>query len=76
MAMLHRIIREGQAQVKVYTDTLYDYVCEGPPEAAASDALWRVRRVALDGSAVQWPGGHDDYRNVATDLAAVQALFA
>ena len=76
MATLHRKIGEGLAQVTVYTDATYDYVCEGPADAALTASTWRVRRVKLDGTRVEWAQGKDDYQFPATDLSTVQALFS
>jgi len=70
------IHREGLDEVQIYTDATYTYVCEAAPGAALTAAVWRVRRVKLDGTKVEWAGDTQGYVHLATDAATVAALWS
>ena len=62
---------------KIYKDDLnsHTYVCDAEHWTALTEAKWRVQKLFLD---VDWDVEEikrtDNYDNLATDLATVQAL--
>ena len=62
----------------IYQDATYKYFGEAMPGTALTDASWRVSRMRLDNSQIQWanvdPDGNANFNNVYTDLATVAAM--
>jgi len=58
-------------------DNSYVYHCQADPQWALADAKWQVKRVNAAGTRIDYPAATGaSYNNVATNLAAVEALFA
>lgn len=56
-----------------YVDATYKYFCEADAGTAVDAAKWRVSRMVIATTQIQW-STKGNYDNLATDLAAVQAL--
>lgn len=58
----------------IYTDATYNYFGEAVPGSALTAAVWRVSRMAISNSRVEWADGNGNFDNVYTSLAVVAAL--
>ena len=58
----------------IYNDGTYQYFGEALVGTALSTAAWRVSRMSLSTSQIQWADGNADFNNLFTDLATVAAL--
>jgi hypothetical protein len=61
----------GESQI-VYESGDILYVCKAPIGSSKSGATWQIKKV--DGMDITWCDGDDEYDNVATSLAVVEAL--
>lgn len=59
----------------IYNDGTYKYFGEAAPGTALDAKQWRVSRMVIATSQIQYAGGDDTFNNLFTDLAAAQALF-
>ena len=60
---------------------LYDggdsiYICSAEIGSALSSSLWQIKKIDIIGDIrFTWADGNDNFDNVATDLATVEALI-
>lgn len=69
-----KIVDDALADGPVYNDGAYKYFGEARPGTGLTESKWRVSRMNLTTSQVQWADGNADFDNVYTDLATVAAL--
>ena len=62
------------AQGPIYQDATYKYFGEAAPGSALTNPEWRVSRMNLTTSQLQWADGNANFDNVYTDLATVAAM--
>jgi len=62
------------AKGPTYQDATYKYFGEAAPGSALTDPVWRVSRMNLTTSQLQWADGNVNFDNVYTDLATVAAM--
>ncbi len=58
----------------IYQDATYKYFGDAVPGTALTAATWRVSRMRISDSYVQWADGNGNFDNVYTSLAVVAAL--
>lgn len=58
----------------IYNDGTYKYIGEAQPGAALNEPNWRVSRITIATSQIEWADGDDKFNNVFTDLATVAAF--
>ena len=58
----------------IYTNGTYNYFGEAVPGSALTAAVWRVSRMSISTSQVEWADGNGNFDNVYTSLAVVAAL--
>lgn len=58
----------------IYNDGTYKYFGEAIPGTALTAANWRVSRMRISDSYIQWADGDGNFDNVFTDLATVAAM--
>ena len=62
------------AKGPTYQDATYKYFGEAVPGSALTNPEWRVSRMNLTTSQLQWADGNANFDNVYTDLATVAAM--
>lgn len=58
----------------IYNDGTYKYFGEAAPGTALATAKWRVSRLRISDSYIQWADGNGNFDNVFTDQVTVAAL--
>lgn len=58
----------------IYQDATYKYFGEALPGTALTAASWRVSRMTISNSRIEWADGNGNLDNVFTDLTTVAAL--
>lgn len=58
----------------IYADATYQYFGDSTPGSSLSAAVWRVSRMTIATSQIQWADGNGNFDNVFTDVATVAAL--
>jgi len=58
----------------IYDNGTYKYFGEARPGVALTAAAWRVSRLTVANSRIQWADGNGEFDNVFTDLSTVASL--
>jgi len=74
MAGNTRIVDDALALGPIYMDATYKYFGEAYPGAILAGAVWRVSRMSMATSQIDWADGNGKFDNVFTDLSTVAAL--
>lgn len=71
---LERAVQMDPFDMVRYEDATYYYVCAAEPGTALNVKEWKVSRLKKDGSEIK-QANNANFKNLATDLITVQALF-
>lgn len=64
----------GYAFGPIYDNGTYKYFGDAKAGTSLSTAAWRISRMTIATSQIQWCDGDNNFDNVFTDLATVAAL--
>jgi len=58
----------------LYEDTDYKYFCEALPGTTKTESEWRISRMTVATSQIEWCGGNTSFDNPADNIGVVEVL--